>query len=64
MVDMQFKLFGIKALLKKDKKSLLIKHLPMNKIGINIDNKMNITGYWFCFDWQKKQNISSILSYF
>lgn len=42
------------AIKKEDKKPLLIKHLPMNKIGINIDNKMNVTGYWFCFDWQEK----------
>ena len=42
------------AVKKEDKKPLLIKHLPMNKIGINIDAKMNVTGYWFCFDWEEK----------
>lgn len=42
------------AVKKVDKKPLLIKHLPMNKIGINIDAKMNVTGYWFCFDWEEK----------
>jgi len=42
------------AIKKEDKKPLLIKHLPMNKIGINIDSKMNVLGYWFCFDWKEK----------
>lgn len=42
------------AVKKEDKKPLLIKHLPMNKIGINVDKEMNVNGYWFCFDWEEK----------
>ena len=42
------------AVKKEDKKPLRIKHLPMSKIGINIDAKMTVTGYWFCFDWEEK----------
>lgn len=44
-----------------DKKPLLIKHLPVSTIALNIDDKMNVTGYWYCFDWSKKTKYKPVL---
>ena len=29
-------------------------HLPIEKIALDCDNKMNINGYWYSYDWTKK----------
>lgn len=59
-----FKLYGQYAvqviwsqgskILKEEPKPLLIKHIPVNKIGFNQDRMGNIDGYWYSFDWENK----------
>lgn len=38
----------------EDKKPLLIKYLPIYKLGLNIDVDMNVDGYWMSFSWKEK----------
>lgn len=43
-----------KAYELKDKKPIKIKHLPLLKTGLNINDEMEVDGYWYCFDWDKR----------
>ena len=38
----------------EDKRPLLIKYIPIFKLGLNIDKDMDIDGYWYSFDWTEK----------
>lgn len=31
-----------------------IEYIPVYKIGVNLDDKMNVNGYWYCWDWTQK----------
>lgn len=37
-----------------DKKPVKIKYLPIFKVGLNINDEMEIDGYWYSFDWERK----------
>lgn len=34
-------------------KPVLIKRLPIYKMGLNIDKNLEVNGYWYCYDWTK-----------
>lgn len=38
----------------EDKKPLLIKYIPIFKLGLNINADMEVDGYWYSFDWTEK----------
>ena len=35
----------------EDKKPIKIKYLSLLKTGLNINDEMEVDGYWYCFDW-------------
>lgn len=37
-----------------DKKPVKIKYIPIYKIGLNINDEMEVDGYWYSFDWSNK----------
>ena len=43
-----------KAYNLEDKKPIKIKHVSILKTGLNINDEMEIDGYWYCFDWDKR----------
>jgi hypothetical protein len=34
-----------------DKKPVLFKYFPVFKLGLNIDEQMDVNGYWYSYDW-------------
>lgn len=42
----------------EDKKPIKIKHLPLLKTGLNINDEMEVDGYWYCFDWEKRSQFT------
>ena len=40
-----------KAYDKVDKKPVAIKYLPIFKVGLNVNDEMEVNGYWYSFDW-------------
>lgn len=42
------------AVRPEDKKPLSIKYTPVYKFGLNVDEKMQINGYWYSFDWSEQ----------
>lgn len=37
---------------EKTKKPILIKHIPVYKLGVRYDyNTADVKGYWYCYDW-------------
>ena len=38
-------------LLKEEAKPIKIKHIPTDKIGLNVNSIGEIDGYWYSFDW-------------
>lgn len=38
-----------------DKRPIQIKYFPIFKLGLNIDEFYNTTGYWYSWDWCQKQ---------
>jgi len=41
------------ALNPADKKPILIKYIPVFKLGLNLDKNNLTDGYWYCFDWEQ-----------
>lgn len=39
-------------LLKIEPEIVKIKHIPTSRVGLNVDEKGAINGYWYCFDWK------------
>lgn len=37
-----------------DKKPVKIKYVPIYKIGLNINDEMEVDGYWYSFDWNRR----------
>lgn len=37
-----------------DKKPVKIKYIPIYKIGLNINDEMEVDGYWYSFDWERR----------
>lgn len=37
-----------------DKKPVKIKYVPIYKIGLNINEDMEVNGYWYSFDWERR----------
>lgn len=37
----------------EDKKPILMKYIPVFKLGLNLDSAQNINGFWYSFDWEK-----------
>lgn len=31
-----------------------LRHVPVEKVGLNVDNQMRINGFWYSYDWLKK----------
>lgn len=41
------------AIQEQDKKPLQIKYLPIRKVGLNINEDMEVNGYWYSFNWKE-----------
>lgn len=37
----------------EDKKPVKIKYIPFSRIALNIDEEMEVNGYWYSFDWTR-----------
>lgn len=37
-----------------DKKPVNIKYIPIYKLGLNINDEMEVDGYWYSFDWERR----------
>ena len=37
-----------------DKKPLKIKYIPIYKFGVNYNDKSEVDGYWYCYDWAQR----------
>jgi hypothetical protein len=35
-------------------KPIKIKHIPVFNTGLNLNQQMEVDGYWYCYDWMKK----------
>lgn len=35
-------------------KPVKIYHIPITNTGLNLTQGLNLTGYWYCYDWQRK----------
>lgn len=61
LIVLDYKMYGSfaiqvlwnQAINVEDKKPIKIKHLPLLKTGLNINEEMEVDGYWYCFDWEK-----------
>lgn len=42
-------------LLNEEKKPIKFKHINTEKVGLSIDNRGKINGYWYSFDWTNQQ---------
>lgn len=49
------------AIKEEDKKPLLIKYIPIYKLGLNINNDMDVDGYWYSFDWREYNKYKPVL---
>lgn len=45
---------GMKNVPEIKPQPVLIKYIPVEKIGFNKDRQGNINGYWYSFDWENK----------
>lgn len=57
LICKDFKMFGGYSVqvIWHEKKILKIKHLPIYKLGINVDEKLNVDGYWYSWDWTNQR---------
>lgn len=46
------------------KKPLQIKHIPIKKLALDVDEYGETIGYWFCFDWSKNGSRNNSPRYF
>ncbi len=59
-ICLDYKLFGAyavqiiwnAAVKPEDKKPILIKYFKVFKLGLNLNDEMEVDGYWYSFDWQ------------
>lgn len=42
------------AVSENDKKPARIEYLPIAKQGINVDDEMNVDGFWYSWDWKNR----------
>lgn len=41
-----------------DKKPVKIKYIPIYKLGLNINDEMEVDGYWYSFDWERRSQFT------
>lgn len=60
LILLDYKLYGQFAIQiiwnsnEYDRKPIKIKHIQMRKVGLEINDYGEVSGYWFCFDWNRK----------
>lgn len=62
LMTLDFKLyggFGVQVIWNsaknlEDKKPIRYRYLPIRKVGLNINNEMEVNGYWYCYDWNDR----------
>jgi len=62
MICLDFKIFGsaYPQIINYGKKPIKIKHLPVKRVGLNIETNpnhkdyMEVDGFWYCWDWLEK----------
>lgn len=53
--------FAVQVIWNKNKKPVLMKYIPIRNIGLQIDQQLRTTGYWYSWDWKNKGKYVPVL---